>query len=246
MNTPKSSSSSPGSPRWTSSRATSWPVRSSTPTSCERCRLMVRLDSEALARVALAAPEMDPSPDFKARLMQRAADELAAARPQELAHDTGGTTATGHARTSSASRGARAARAAAPQRRPRTWCRCGAARPGCRRWQRVLVLALVTAGAFSYENQTVATYTLSGSAPGSATVVVRRSGAAELDMRGVPDPGPGLRLRGVGHPAGPAARRGGHDDPRRRHRAAARRHPRRHRGDHQRARAASTHRPARR
>src|SRR5262245_5728864 len=42
---------------------------------CERCRLMVRLDREALA---LAAPEMDPSPDFKTRLMQRAAAELAA------------------------------------------------------------------------------------------------------------------------------------------------------------------------
>ena len=42
---------------------------------CERCRLMVRLDREALA---LAVPEMDPSPDFKARLMERAAAELAA------------------------------------------------------------------------------------------------------------------------------------------------------------------------
>ncbi len=42
---------------------------------CERCRLMVQLDREALAR---AAPEMDPSPDFKTRLMQRAAAELAA------------------------------------------------------------------------------------------------------------------------------------------------------------------------
>ena len=40
---------------------------------CERCRLMVQLDREALA---LAAPEMDPSPDFKARLMDRAAREL--------------------------------------------------------------------------------------------------------------------------------------------------------------------------
>src|SRR5215472_6282003 len=44
---------------------------------CERCRLMVRLDREALA---LAAPEMEPSPDFKARLMQRAALELGDSR----------------------------------------------------------------------------------------------------------------------------------------------------------------------
>src|SRR5919199_6765500 len=47
---------------------------------CDRCRLMERLDRETLAR---AAPEMDPSPDFKARLMHRAAQELAASRSQE-------------------------------------------------------------------------------------------------------------------------------------------------------------------
>src|SRR5215470_15383999 len=47
---------------------------------CERCRVIERLDREALA---LAAPEMDPSPDFKARLMQRAAAELAVAEPEE-------------------------------------------------------------------------------------------------------------------------------------------------------------------
>src|SRR5260370_31712327 len=45
---------------------------------CERCQLMVRLDREALAAVSLVAPPMDPSPDFKVRLMQRAAAELAA------------------------------------------------------------------------------------------------------------------------------------------------------------------------
>src|ERR671933_1127248 len=49
---------------------------------CERCRLMERLDREALAR---AAPEMDPSPDFKARLMERAAQELAATAAPERA-----------------------------------------------------------------------------------------------------------------------------------------------------------------
>src|SRR5437763_9718153 len=45
---------------------------------CERCQVMVRLDREALAR---AAPEMDPSPDFKQRLMARATQELAATHP---------------------------------------------------------------------------------------------------------------------------------------------------------------------
>ena len=35
---------------------------------CERCRVMVNLDRTALTRSLLAAPEMEPSPDFKARL----------------------------------------------------------------------------------------------------------------------------------------------------------------------------------
>src|SRR5690242_2659664 len=43
---------------------------------CPRCRLMVRLDREALARVALTAPEMEPSADFKARVLRRGAEEL--------------------------------------------------------------------------------------------------------------------------------------------------------------------------
>src|SRR6266849_1399288 len=45
---------------------------------CERCRVMVRLDREALRHLSLTALPMDPSPDFKARLMHRAAAELAA------------------------------------------------------------------------------------------------------------------------------------------------------------------------
>src|SRR4051794_5602656 len=44
---------------------------------CERCRMTVQLDREALSGLALTTPEMEPSPDFKARLMQRAAQELA-------------------------------------------------------------------------------------------------------------------------------------------------------------------------
>ena len=56
----------------------------------------------------------------------------------------------------------------------------------------VLVVGLVSFGAFTYENQPVAAYELSGSVPGKAVVVVRRSGAAELEMDGVPDPEPGF------------------------------------------------------
>jgi anti-sigma-K factor RskA len=145
---------------------------------CERCRLMVRLDREALA---LAAPEMDPSPDFKNRLMQRAADELAASEA-----------------------------ATAPLELEQRQREVEVREPVPLRpyppnvipfWRRsrvpsvlaaVFAIALVSAGAFTYQNQVVASYALSGSVSGSAVVNVRRSGAAELDMRGVQNPSPGF------------------------------------------------------
>ena len=116
---------------------------------CERCRLMVQLDREALA---LAAPEMEPSPDFKARLMQRAADELAAntAAPNVV-----------------------------PFRRRAPWASAIAA---------LLVLGILTAGGYAYQNQVVASYALQGSVGGSAVVNVRRNGSMELNMSGVEDP----------------------------------------------------------
>lgn len=137
---------------------------------CEQCRLMVRLDRQALAHVSLAAPPMDPSPDFKARLMQRAATELAATTP------------------------VREAPAEPIPLRPRPlnvvplWRRS----PWLSALAAVLVLGLVTFGAFTYENQTVGTYALSGNVAGAAVVVLRRSGAAELEMNGIPDPEPGF------------------------------------------------------
>ncbi len=141
---------------------------------CERCQVMVRLDREALAAVALVAPPMDPSADFKARLMQRAAQELAATQSQAVVEVAPGP--------------------APIQFRPRPpnviplWRRS----PWVSALAAVLVVGLVSFGAYSYENQPVATYELSGSAPGKAVVVVRRSGAAELVMEGVPDPEPGF------------------------------------------------------
>jgi len=141
---------------------------------CERCRVIVRLDQETLARLSLLAPAMDPSPDFKARLMQRAAQELAATQSHAVVAVAPGP--------------------APIQFRPRPpnviplWRRS----PWVSALAAVLVVGLVSFGAYSYENQPVATYELSGSAPGKAVVVVRRSGAAELVMEGVPDPEPGF------------------------------------------------------
>ncbi|HLZ30610.1 MAG TPA: anti-sigma factor [Chloroflexota bacterium] len=150
---------------------------------CERCQLMVRLDGEALARVALVAPAMDPSPDFKARLMRRAAQELAAA-------------ATGQPAPSEPVEeppliGRPIAEPTQLRPRPTIVVRFWRRSPWMSALAAVFVVAIVTAGAFTYENQTVATYELTGSVPGSARVVVRRSGAAELEMSGLPNPGPG-------------------------------------------------------
>jgi anti-sigma-K factor RskA len=160
---------------------------------CERCQVMVRLDREALAAVSLVAAPMDPSPDFKARLMRRAAEELAV--------------------TDAARRGSAAQlepRVPSPLSAvPRTGDQPGERPIPLRQrppnviplWRRspwisalaaVLVVGLVSFGAYSYENQPVATYELSGSAPGKAVVIVRRSGMAELVMEGVPDPEPGF------------------------------------------------------
>jgi Anti-sigma-K factor rskA len=153
---------------------------------CERCQVMVRLDRQALMGVSLVAPEMDPSPDFKQRLMQRAAAELAAsvavaettpAQPQSAPAEREPTPAEREPTP------VRAPPNVVPfRRRTSTWVGALAA---------LLVLGLVTVGAYSYENQPVARYNLSGSAPGTASVVLRRSGAADLEMQGVPDPGPG-------------------------------------------------------
>jgi anti-sigma-K factor RskA len=141
---------------------------------CERCQVIVRLDRQSLAGLAVAAEPMDPSPDFKARLMQRAAAELAEADHAAPGADVGPTLPepiTLRPRHGNV----------VPFYR-RAWATAIAA---------VLVLGIATTGVLQYLSQPVATYTLSGDAPGTATVVVRRNGSIELELRGVPDPPPG-------------------------------------------------------
>jgi hypothetical protein len=119
---------------------------------------MVRLDREALA---MAAPERDASPDFKTRLMHRAAQELAA-EPVPLRPRPANVV---------------------PLRRRAPWMQLIAA---------VLVVGIVGAGGYAYENQVIASYALTGSVSGTAVVNVRRSGAADLQMRGVQNPPAGF------------------------------------------------------
>jgi anti-sigma-K factor RskA len=171
---------------------------------CERCRLMVQLDQEALAR---AAPEMDPSPDFKARLMQRAAAELAAAEARASAPPPNvtpirppGVTPI-RAPEATPNEGApRPAETDQPEQPTGTDQPTPVDHPPAKIipfWRRtpwasaiaaLLVLGLFTAGAYSFQNQVVASYTLSGAPTGSAVVNVRRSGATELNMSGVQNP----------------------------------------------------------
>src|SRR5215204_835580 len=48
---------------------------------CQRCQVIMRLDRETVVQLSLSAPEMDPSPGFRERLLQRANAELAEATP---------------------------------------------------------------------------------------------------------------------------------------------------------------------
>jgi anti-sigma-K factor RskA len=133
---------------------------------CERCRMIVRLDRETLRNLSLAAPEMEPSAGFKERLLARAAAELDQAQQIHPAEPIPLRPRGGllHFRRSA-------------------WASALAA---------VLVIGVATASVATYMNQVVASYALTGSTSGDAVVVIRRSGAVELQMRGVADPPGGL------------------------------------------------------
>jgi anti-sigma-K factor RskA len=146
---------------------------------CERCQVMVRLDREALAALALVAPEMDASPGFKERLMRRAAQELTQSSTEAVEPEP-----------------------ILLQPRPKTIVRFWRRSRWANALAAVLVIGLVMAGALTYENQPVASYELTGSLPGSAKVIVRRSGAAELHLAGLPAPGSGLVYEAWVIPAG--------------------------------------------
>jgi anti-sigma-K factor RskA len=160
---------------------------------CERCRAMTNQDKRTLSSLSLAAPEMDPSPGFRARLMERAAAELRATAQ-----------APAEAAAPPAEAAAPPAEIATPREpvrfepRPRApitplpfWRRTAWATPLA-----AAVALLIGAGVFlaqqTYSNQVVATVALAGAGPGAGTVVVRRSGAAELQLQVPADPPSGF------------------------------------------------------
>jgi anti-sigma-K factor RskA len=135
---------------------------------CALCQAVVARDRRTVRPLLLVPVEMDPRPGFKERVLEAAAAELAAAQKTV----------------------AEAAPAAIPSAAPAPI----PFRPR-RPWLQALAAALVVligAGAVfgvqGYQNQVVASVALQGTGPGSATVLVRRSGAADLQMAGLAAP----------------------------------------------------------
>jgi len=178
---------------------------------CERCRVIVRSDIETLGNLSLAAPEMDPSPDFKRRLMDRAASELTARAPADAASaDISSIETEPSVPPLLRDVVPEAPAATEPETRDTAEPDTEDAEPVQLRarpgnvvpfWRRQMwatsIAALLVLGIFSYAgytafmNQVVATYT-TGAGPSRMTVTVRRSGQAELEMQGVADPPPGF------------------------------------------------------
>jgi len=131
---------------------------------CTICQAAVAADRETVTTLSLVAPEMEPSPGFKERLMRAAAAELEG----------------------------EPAPAQAPEPPPPAPISV---------WRRRLLAQLLAAGLAvvvgaaallgvqGYRNQVVSTVPLQGAGPGSAVVLVRRSGAADLQLSGL-DPLP--------------------------------------------------------
>ena len=144
---------------------------------CPRCRDVVAGDRLAVGALATAAPEREASPDSKARLLERAERELASRTAPS--HAAPPTSVLGRARSDEE-------RLLRPRRDWTAWLLPVAA----------LFVAIIAGTAALGEQlaagQIVASRPLQGSAsPGTATVVVRRSGDAALQLAGLPAPPPG-------------------------------------------------------
>lgn len=136
---------------------------------CPRCEQIVGEDRHTLAELAAIGPEVDPSPGFKERLLERARREL---------HSGASPTSDGRPHEASPER-----QRILPFRRRQAWFL-----PLVASLLVILGLSAVAAQQ-SYARQVVASAVLNGVLQqGTATVVVRRSGAVELELRGLPDP----------------------------------------------------------
>ena len=160
---------------------------------CPRCRDVVAGDRVAVSALATTVPEREAPPDFKARLLERAARELAATVPLR--------------RVTPPSTPARPPAGDVRELRPRrdwtAWLLPVAA----------LFLAVIAGTAALGQqlaaSQVVASRTLQGTpSSGGATVVVRHSGETALQLHNLPSPPPGgvyqAWLIGPNEPPAPA------------------------------------------
>jgi len=130
---------------------------------CAQCQDFVPRDRLTLVPLNRVPPEIEPSPGFKHRLLQRAAAELSTARPTPAAQTA-------------------AAPAPIPLRRRPVWTSVLAAAVA------VLLGVATVLGVLSYRGQVVATVALEGPGPGSGAVLLHRSGDSELRLAGLADP----------------------------------------------------------
>lgn len=141
---------------------------------CSRCQDVVEADRHTVRLLSAAAPEMEASPGFKDRLMARAARDIAAAptAPQPLPRRVAEVQPT---------------RAQEPARPfiwlPRGWMLAPLAAAFA------VALGLGTlVGQQVYGSQVLASAVFPAQGGGQATVLVRRSGAAEIALQGLPEP----------------------------------------------------------
>lgn len=134
---------------------------------CGSCKLIVGRDRQTLEQLALAAPEMEASPDLKARILERAAAEVQQSpRPLRSAEERTRPT---------------------PLPRALTWILPLAA---------LFVVTFaggVTVGQLSYARQELRAVTLERTSPGvvpqgTARLVAHRSGEVVLVLRDLPPP----------------------------------------------------------
>lgn len=157
---------------------------------CSRCRETVEQDRVTLARLSHAVAEMDPSTGFKERLLRKAAAEratLALPVGREREHEPPRETTPTPTPTPTPLP-SRPSPGAPPTARRGAW---PLARMLPLAAAAVLVLgALGVLAQQQYMNQVIASADLAGDAPvaGTATVLVRRNGTAELRLAGLAAP----------------------------------------------------------
>ena len=138
--------------------------------SCPRCQGIVEADQQTVRLLSAAAPEMEASPGFKDRLLARAAEEVAVTQPLPRPMPT-----------------TQPPRVQAPARLFTWFPRGLMLAPLAAAFAVALGLGTIV-GQQVYGSQVLSSTVLPAQGGGQATIVVRRSGAAEISLQGLPQP----------------------------------------------------------